>query len=107
MGRSNTFQCPGCNYEVMTSAGPAAGMIAATNTFVCSDCKIVEDIVVKRYGRLRIQSEQSFGNKEIEQIKCGKCGGINLTEWDNKMKPCPKCGANMKISNQGYTIFWD
>ena len=91
----------------MTSAGPDGGKIAATNTFECSDCKIVEDIVVKRYDRLRTQSEQSSINADISPIKCSECGNINLKLWDSKKKPCPKCGTSMKISDEGSTIYWD
>ncbi len=107
MGRSNTYKCPCCNYKVITSAGPDAGFMAATNTFVCLDCKIVTDIVIKKFNRLINQSDQAFENADITPIKCSTCEGINLKEWDIKKKPCLKCETSMKISSSGLIISWD
>lgn len=50
MGKRHLYQCSGCGYEVATAAGPAFGFISQTDTFVCTGCKIVQDVVTGRRG---------------------------------------------------------
>jgi DNA-directed RNA polymerase subunit RPC12/RpoP len=102
MGRRYSFKCSSCKYEVVTSGGFGGGKIVATKTFVCSDCKILEDIIVKKF--------RNFDDSPVVDsiiIKCHECGGQNLTEWDTEKKPCPKCGKKMKINPNGIVISWD
>lgn len=102
MGRKSSYKCTNCVYEVTTSAGPDSGMIAATDTFVCPDCEIVQDILIKKYRNL-----DGSPVKGAPSIKCSKCGSDKLVKWDNEKKPCPKCGAKMEQNKSGVTIYWD
>lgn len=43
MGFRRGYVCTGCNYKVITSAGPDRGRSFATNTFVCRECKVIVD----------------------------------------------------------------
>ena len=43
MGFRRGYACPGCNYKVITSAGPDRGRKFSTNTFVCKECKVIVD----------------------------------------------------------------
>lgn len=102
MGRISSYKCFDCGYKVTSSAGPDRGMIAATDTFVCLDCEIVQDILIKKYRNL-----DGSPVKEDPSIACGKCGGDKLVKWDSEKKPCPKCGSKMERDKSGVTIFWD
>jgi DNA-directed RNA polymerase subunit RPC12/RpoP len=102
MGIKSSYKCPDCGYKVTTSAGPDRGMIAATDTFVCQDCEIVQDILIKKY--------RNFDDSSVDEniiISCNKCGGSNLIKWDNEKKPCPRFAAKLKQDKSGLTFYWD
>ena len=62
MGLRQSLICSICNYKTFTSAGPDRGFMVSTNTYVCLDCKSLNDLVV-RDSRL-IEGELSIDNYE-------------------------------------------
>lgn len=109
MGYKKTLICPICNYEAFTGAGYDGGKIISTMTYVCKECKSLNDLSIDRdiyYANLLAKGE-SRPNKIEDDQKCDNCGGLEFEVWDSKNMPCPKCGTKMKIDPMGPTMYWD
>lgn len=113
MGSKKHFFCPKCKYTVLTSGGPDGGMRAATDTFCCKDCKILMDLFVER-GRagdpfpdiMLTETDIKISSPVTGGGRCKKCHGQNIVIWDNKLRPCPKCGTGME--SDGFRVMlWD
>ncbi|HRJ28874.1 MAG TPA: hypothetical protein PLV21_08275 [Cyclobacteriaceae bacterium] len=105
MGLQQTIICPVCNYKTFTSGGVDRGRIIWTNTFVCLDSKILNDLVIDKEGDM---AENEGSNTEIKEgQRCEKCGGQNFELWNSEQKPCPKCGTEMTIDPKGAMSCWD
>lgn len=153
MGFKQSYICPICNYETVTSAGPDRGFRTSTNTYVCLDCKTINDLRIDPLGiteeNLKISDyeewraimcddrywldyddpeENEREKQKLEEEKklsydewrkkreahiasfhrtCHDCGSTNLELWDNKKKPCPKCGTSLQIDPDGFRVNWD
>ena len=112
MGTSYNYKCDKCNYSVQTSGGFDFGMLAVTDTYICTQCKEIVDVSVGVYGeKLSLEESQK---KQIELqlqmdfYKCPKCGSYkHLILWDTKKKPCPKCKGRLKKDDFGVEVMWD
>lgn len=107
MGYKQSLTCPICNYETFTSGGPDRGFRTWTNTYVCSDCKTINDLVIEKgeFGLTRDGVRKPDRIKDDQ--KCDECGGTHFELWDSKKKPCPKCGTGLKPDPNGMTMNWD
>ena len=112
MGTWHVYRCNKCNYEVQTSGGHDCGFFAVTDTYICNSCKAVVDVAVGEYG-ITYSKEEALMQKERSLIEmdfyiCPDCGSDKyLIEWDQKIKPCPKCGETMSIDANGGMAMWD
>lgn len=107
MGFKQSFICPICNYETFTSGGPDRGFRTWTNTYVCLDCKTINDLVIIK-GEFRLLDEGgSLPDRIRDDENCNECGGRNFEIWDSEKKECPKCGTKMKPDPNGMTMNWD
>ena len=99
MGTKRTYICNKCDYSVLTSGGADAGMRVKIDTFICTHCKEVVDVIIDYTTKFK---------SEIPLFdKCPKCGSKDqLVLWDNRIRPCPKCDGVMEDSKEGY-ILWD
>ncbi len=101
MGVRHGFTCTNCEYTCEVSGGKDRGMRSRTDTFVCKDCKIVQDIAINKEGA---------DDKTINELCCEKCKGNNLELWGENIgrlsKPCPKCNATMKMTRP-MNVMWD
>lgn len=94
MGMSYQCRCNSCDYSVMSAAGPSGGFIALTDTFVCTSCKVVQDLKIGERQRPTIAMLRP--EPKFQEPVCRECGkGDNLIKWDVVKKPCPKCGGEM------------
>lgn len=119
MAKSQTYYCPACNYKTITSAGPSSTFSAKFNTFVCLKCKEVKDIATHFIHRepakkdpnepepLLLMSSGKSTIKEVNQIMCNRCQGLDLKLWDTVEKPCPKCSTPLERDRGWLVILAD
>jgi len=112
MGKSYTYTCPNCGYSVLTSAGHDRGMLAETDTYICTSCKEIVDVCVGVFGQTFSKEEVKTGNLESKHelgfYRCPLCNsGEHLVLWDTLKKPCPKCDEKMRKAEGGEVILWD
>ena len=98
MGKQTTFTCPECNYSCVVSGEADRGRVSITDTYVCRDCKIADDISV---GIMTEENEKKMKLKD--EICCNECKGKNIEIWD---KNCPKCDTPMKMTGER-VVHWD
>jgi NADH pyrophosphatase NudC (nudix superfamily) len=109
MGTKRSLICPTCKYKVYTSGGPDRGRYTHVNTYVCSTCNSLQDLLVE----MELPSFKDFINykPDVNRIKedesCKECGGKDFKVWDSENKPCPKCGAQLKMDPNGWFTSWD
>ena len=106
------YRCNKCGYQVSASGGHDFGMMAVTDTYICTSCEEIVDVTVGEQGNTFTKEDiQSGMNKILEAsdfYKCPLCGSDKyLVLWDNNLRPCPKCDGKMeKVSDEG-VAFWD
>lgn len=105
MGLKRTYKCESCNYSSLVAGGRTRGFENITDTFICTDCKELVDIVVDNVETETIVEWMQDVRKE--EIKCPVCYGTNLEKWDINTQNCPKCNEKMKIDNNGAFMCWD
>ena len=107
MGFKQSLVCPKCSYDVLTSGGPDMGFGITTNTFCCTDCKILLDLKLesKEFNKPELNYPTLMSFKIKPGQKCRICRGTNFELWDNEKKSCPKCGTKMKLG--GTIMNWD
>ncbi len=81
MGFKRSYKCPGCNYNVITSAGPDIGRGSSTNTFVCRACQIIVDRSISSSNPLLIKP--SFHDGLNEWLKEVMAEGKEVKDEDN------------------------
>ena len=107
MGFKQSFICPICNYEAFTSAGSDRGFRIWTNTYICLDCKTINDLVIEKGGFKLISQDGPTPDTIREDQECDDCAGNNFELWDERKRPCPKCGSEMKPDPNGMRMNWD
>ncbi len=105
MGQTFTYKCTNCNYEVETSGKKDCGFHAVVRPYICNDCKIINDVLIGEYGKVFNKEKLTKDQKDF--YKCSNCDGENIVVWDNKKKPCPKCGNKMIKDPKKPIILWD
>jgi len=101
MGETVTYRCDTCKYSAQVSGGPDVGMLVRTNTYMCSICKEIADVVTGYCGDDVTPDDCGIG-------KCPICDSSeHLKEWDNKTYPCPKCDGVMIVPPDADMILWD
>jgi len=88
----------------MSTAGPSGGFIALTDIFVCTSCKVVQDLKIGERQRPTIAMRPEPKSQEPVYRECGK--GDNLIKWDVVKKPCPNCSGKM-VKNDRVFGMWD
>jgi hypothetical protein len=113
MGSKKYFSCSKCKYTVLTSGGPDSGMRAATDTYCCKDCRILMDLFVESGSPghpfpdvVLTKTDLKISGSLGSAGRCKQCQGLNITLWDNKLRPCPKCDTGME-SDGFRTMLWD
>ena len=101
MGAMFEVVCKGCGYRAESSLGYDYGIEVAVETHICNYCKLLVDVLVD------IEHMEIPRVKEYEDLyyKCPECKGENITLWDLKKMPCPKCGE--KLEKGEGIILWD
>ena len=112
MGQENTYKCDSCSYSVLTSGGHDVGMRAVTDTYICTSCKEIVDVLVGERGQVYPKDDiPELVNDILEQSEFYSCPDCNSKEslviWDTEKRPCPKCDGQMEIDPEGGTIMWD
>jgi hypothetical protein len=100
MGSRNNYLCKGCGYAATVPTGESRGFFAKTETLVCSDCKIVTQVVIQRYS-----AEPGNNTRTDVEKCCPRCKGNELHPW-SEWHICPKCLTSMKQTNL-FPIMWD
>jgi hypothetical protein len=88
------------------------GMVAVTDTYICTSCKEIVDVLVGEFGqtfRPDIDTESGMQKAtDSEFFKCPECGSKDdLVIWHTDSRPCPKCDGQMVLDEDGETIMWD
>ncbi len=96
MGRLFSFQCPKCAYTVDCSGKADAGMMSATRTVVCDQCRNLQDVVVETYEMGR--------NRKRVPPRCEKDKTHNVRTWKHP-GPCPRCGETLVRGEP--VVLWD
>ena len=111
MGQSRTYICNICGYSVESSGGHDIGMMAVIDTYICTDCKEIVEVLVGQYGETFIPDPitgEVTQNKDFDYYKCPECkSGTHLVLWNKRNKPCPKCDGRMKVDPFGPFTDWD
>jgi len=111
MGANYNFKCNKCGYKALTTGGHDFGMVAVTDTYICTDCKRIIDVTVGEYGKTFTKEEILIKKKndpDLHFFVCPACGSDkNLIKWDENIRPCPKCDGEMKKENKGPVLMWD
>ena len=86
-------------------------MMAVTDTYICTECKEIVDVLVGQYGEIYIPDPPTgevSENNDSDYNKCPECEtGKHLVEWNTRKKPCPRCDGRMKVDPNGPVILWD
>src|SRR6187402_1668661 len=93
MGQKADLKCPKCSYQVHTSDGPGGGFVVFTNTYDCSYCNSLVDLVTSRTDDKGIKKEDP--KEIIRSHQCPKCFGTRFSLWDSIAKLCPRCKTKM------------
>jgi len=107
MGYKQSWICPICNYKAFTSGEPDRGFRISTNTYVCVDCKTINDLEIEKREPKLINERGQMTGKISEDQECKECGGKQFELWDNLNRPCPKCGTKMQPDPNGMRMNWD
>jgi len=106
MGESFTCKCSKCDYSKESSGKLDWGFVATVEPHICNDCHELTDVIVGEHGdRLPLE----LMSDELKQchLKCGESKSTNLTVWNVRSKPCPKCGLRMKKDPYGPARCWN
>jgi len=104
MGFKRSYKCPGCNYSVITSAGPDLGGGSSTNTFVCKTCQIIVDKAISSSNPLLIKPSFPDGLAEWLKEAMEEGAEVNNPGNENQLQPAnpptprkrkKKVGANI------------
>jgi hypothetical protein len=100
MGDRYEHVCDSCGYRATVSGAPDAGMVAITETMVCSSCRQVVDVLVARHER--------DGTEPPVAPRCPRCeaGAGSLRSWRTG-GACPRCPGAMSIDPGGAFVMWD
>jgi Zn finger protein HypA/HybF involved in hydrogenase expression len=112
MWKRYTFKCNKCAYEVMTSGGYDYGMLAVTDTYICSTCKKIVDVTFGEYGKTynigEVLQKKNNSKTDLNFYTCPDCGSeTNLIKWSDIKRPCPRCDGIMEMDYFGETLLWD
>jgi Zn finger protein HypA/HybF involved in hydrogenase expression len=98
MGSKFEFRCDTCGYTAEVSGGPDAGFYVLVETMVCNDCKELVDVLIG--GK-----PQPAGDPKKVTPRCPICHDSDVSPWDTRNRPCPKCGSSMEQGE--VTVMWD
>ena len=80
------LECPSCHYKAHSDCLGYRGTYC--HPAVCNKCNNIYDVNSEYCG-------------EPEQVNaCDHCGAHDYKDWDQKKRPCPKCGVKMDVLNQ-------
>ena len=99
MGTKYIFRCHKCGYEVKSFGKLDHGRMAVVEPYICNDCNELTDVLVGEFSH-------KFANNDLpddgnDYYSCSNCKSENITIWNIKKKPCPKCNHKMK---RGHSI---
>jgi hypothetical protein len=111
MGTSYLFTCKKCGYQVRSSGGKDMGMLAVTDTYICTSCMEIVDVYVGEYGITYKKGEIPVIRQpgvDLDFYRCPECGsGETLIKWSKVKRPCPKCKGRMEKDAAGNIVMWD
>ena len=93
MGATYRFSCPSCAYTAEVSGQPDFGMVAATTTIACKDCRELYDAVDGEFGQ------------HTQPLLCPQNPSHRVTEWTHPGS-CPRCGHGLARDEQS-AVLWD
>ena len=77
------------------------------NNMFYTYCLNINNLLGWNFDITNTETVQLLEYKQGDFYKCTNCGGTNITIWDTKLKPCPKCGGEMKKDTLRGMILWD
>ena len=95
MGSLYDFACANCGYEAMVSGKDDRGMMCATTTILCEDCREICDAVV---------SETPWDKASYQEPVCPNKKSHRIRRWKHP-DVCPRCGSEMERGE--ITTHWD
>jgi hypothetical protein len=99
MGLLYLFSCPACQFKAQVSGGLDYGMMAATQTIACGNCRRLYDAYVGKAERT------SPEHVEAAELKCPKGSRHQVEVW-NHPGPCPRCGETLVRADDA-SVCWD
>ncbi|HPF03397.1 MAG TPA: hypothetical protein P5180_04690 [Bacteroidales bacterium] len=112
MGEKRIYKFSKCGYSLMSSGGKDYGMLAVTDTYICTSCKKIVDVCIGEYGktypRKEVLTKEIRSEAGLDLYVCPSCGSEkNLVKWNKSKRPCPQCGEKMQADKSGLTVLWD
>ena len=98
MGTRYQFSCGACGFDVETSGGFDIGMVAATQTISCQDCRSLVDV---HAGDAPTTTPEDVATMAL---CCPESPRHKVAHW-NHPDPCPKRGKTMTRGPS--TMLWD
>ena len=77
-----------------------------TTQFITNKDKKLTDVLIGEFG-MQFSIKSMSKEQKKEYYCCSSCHGKNITKWNTKTKPCPKCGSSMKKDPDGLIKNWD
>jgi hypothetical protein len=122
MGRTYSFECSKCGYQVRVAGGADEGEHFAVQTIACADCKALHDAVVRFKASLRQGENPSQTAPPIAAVlnrlpprgvqpwlkfkpACPVSPRHRIHPWKQPDK-CPKCGTFLEPGAIPFRI-WD
>jgi hypothetical protein len=96
MGVTYDFKCTSCGYLAQVSGGTDFGMMALTETMICTNCIGLVDVIIE--ARPHSQDLNEYIGL------CPNCSTDNVIKWSQD-QPCPKCSGIMERGDN--VVFWD
>ena len=94
MGLASNYICKDCGYEATVSGGDDAGMMGATTTVSCTECKELYDVLI---WSVEAPEEES-------ELQCPEGLVHPVSRW-TAPGPCPRCGREMVQGD--LQVLWD
>ena len=106
MGTMYQFKCNGCSYKVMAPKGKSVGMHAVIESQICNICKEVVEVTIGYYGDIISYNDMTMDEK-VDAHCCLECHNMDLSDWSEGNRKCPKCLGQMEIDPKGGILCWD
>lgn len=102
MGWQREFVCPACAYAEIVAGGEDVGMLVATQTIRCAQCRKLFDAIDSRFRHLADGTTIA----DPVTLRCPRSRSHEVVPWCFP-DACPRCGATMEVKPDGLERLWD